>query len=82
MDWLKLAIPVSMVLFVVGGTATIEAITSSRASPTVVNLHSIFVGGFGALTIVFILALVMRTLVRKMLSLVRRRRSPAAPVSP
>jgi len=81
MDWLKLAIPVSMVLFVVGGTATIEAITSARASTTVVNLHSIFVGGFGALTILFILALFVRTLVRKVLTLFRRRKSPAAPVS-
>lgn len=65
MDRLKLAIAISATLLIVGGAATIEAITSSRASTTVMNLHSIFVGGFGTLTIVFYLALLVRSLVRK-----------------
>ena len=66
MDRLKWAIALSATLLIVGGGLTIEAITSSHASPTVVNLHSIFVGGFGSLTIVFYLAFLLRTLVRKL----------------
>jgi hypothetical protein len=65
MDRLKLALAISATLWIVGGGATFAEIVASDASATVLNLHSIFVGGFGTLTIVFLLALLVRTLVRK-----------------
>jgi hypothetical protein len=74
MDRLKFAIAVSATVWIVGGGTTFTLIAMSHANTTVLNLHSIFVGGFGTLTIVFLLALLVRTLSRK-------RKSPSAPTT-
>jgi hypothetical protein len=74
MDRLKFAIAVSATVWIVGGGTTFTLIAMSHANTTVLNLHSIFVGGFGTLTIVFLLALLVRTLTRK-------RKSPSAPTT-
>jgi hypothetical protein len=76
MDRLKLAIAVSATVWIIGGGTTFTLIAMSHADTTVLNLHSIFVGGFGTLTIVFVLALLVRTLLRKWKS------SPPAGASP
>jgi hypothetical protein len=74
MDRLKLAIAVSTTVWIVGGGTTFTLIAMSHASTKVLNLHSIFVGGFGTLTVVFLLALLVRTLTRK-------RKSSSAPAT-